>query len=71
MLLPPTASRLSLMANPIFAQLTRDWGHAIRFVGVDREQCVHDFRGLLTDATLRRLVEALARWLHEIGRAHV
>ena len=60
----PLASRLSLMANPIFAQLVRDWGHAIRFVGVDRHQCVHDFRSLLTDATLRRLVDALARWLH-------
>jgi hypothetical protein len=60
----PLASRLSLMANPIFAQLVREWGHSIRFVGVDRDQCVHDFRGLLTDATLRRLVDALARWLH-------
>ena len=60
----PLASRLSLMANPIFAQLVRDWGHTIRFVGVDRDQCVHDFRSLLTDATLRRLVDALARWLH-------
>lgn len=63
-LLLPLASRLSLMANPIFAQLVRDWGHTIRFVGVDRHQCVHDFRSLLTDATLRRLVDALARWLH-------
>ena len=44
----PLASRLSLMANPIFAQLVRDWGHTIRFVGVDRDQCVHDFRSLLT-----------------------
>jgi hypothetical protein len=26
-LLLPLASRLSLMTNPIFAQLTRDWGH--------------------------------------------
>jgi hypothetical protein len=63
-LLLPLASRLSLMTNPIFAQLTRDWGHSIRFVGVDRDQCVHDFRSLLSDATLRRLVDALARWLH-------
>jgi hypothetical protein len=60
----PLASRLSLMANPIFAQLTRDWGHGIRFVGVDRDQRAYDFRSLLTDATLRRLVDALARWLH-------
>ena len=50
-LLLPLASRLSLMTNPIFAQLTRDWGHSIRFVGVDRDQCVHDFRSLLSDAT--------------------
>jgi hypothetical protein len=63
-LMPPLASRLSLMANPIFAQLTRDWGHAIRFVGVDRHRCVYDFRSLLSDATLRRMVDSLARWLH-------
>jgi hypothetical protein len=64
-LLLPLASRLSLMANPIFGQLTRDWGHTIRFVGVDRHQCVYDFRSLLSDATLRRLVGSLARWLHD------
>lgn len=64
-LLLPLASRLSLMANPIFGQLTRDWGHSIRFVGVDRHQCVYDFRSLLSDATLRRLVGSLARWLHD------
>jgi len=64
-LLLPLASRLSLMANPIFGQLTREWGHSIRFVGVDRHQCAYDFRSLLTDATLRRLVDSLARWLHD------
>jgi hypothetical protein len=64
-LLLPLASRLSLMANPIFGQLTRDWGHSIRFIGVDRHQCIYDFRSLLTDATLRRLVASLARWLHD------
>ncbi len=64
-LLLPLASRLSLMANPIFGQLTRDWGHSIRFIGVDRHQCIYDFRSLLTDVTLRRLVASLARWLHE------
>jgi hypothetical protein len=37
----------------------------VRFVGVDRHQCVYDFRSLLSDATLRRLVAALARWLHD------
>lgn len=63
----PLASRLSLMANPIFSQLVRDWGHTIRFIGVDRDHCVHDFRSLLTDTTLRKLVDALARWLHEAG----
>lgn len=64
-LLLPLASRLSLMTNPIFGQLTRDWGHSIRFIGVDRHQCIYDFRSLLTDATLRRLVASLARWLHD------
>ena len=64
-LLLPLASRLSLMANPIFGQLTRDWGHSIRFIGVDRHQCIYDFRSLLTDVTLRRLVASLARWLHD------
>ena len=64
-LLLPLATRLSLMANPIFGQLTRDWGHSIRFIGVDRHQCIYDFRSLLTDATLRRLVASLARWLHD------
>jgi hypothetical protein len=64
-LLLPLASRLSLMANPIFGQLTRDWGHSIRFIGVDRHQCVYDFRSLLSDVTLRRLVASLARWLHD------
>jgi hypothetical protein len=68
-LLLPLASRLSLMANPIFAQLTRDWGHNIRFIGVDRDHVVHDFRGLLTDATLRRLVDALAQWMREGRRS--
>lgn len=60
----PLASRLSLMTNPIFSQLTREWGHSIRFLGVDRDQRVYDFRSLLSDATLRRLVDSLARWLH-------
>ena len=68
-LLLPLASRLSLMANPIFGQLVRDWGHTIRFVGVDRHQCLYDFRSLLSDATLRRLVGSLARWLHHDGGA--
>ncbi len=58
-LLPPLASRLSLMANPIFAQLTRAWGLNVRFVGIDRDGLAYDFRNLLSDRTLRLLVELL------------
>jgi hypothetical protein len=57
----PLASRLSLMANPIFGQLTRSWGLNVRFVGVDRERLFHDFRALLSDRTLTLLVELLAQ----------
>jgi hypothetical protein len=57
----PLASRLSLMANPIFAQLTRAWGLNARFVGVDRDRLVYDFRALLSDRTLKLLVDLLAR----------
>ena len=57
----PLASRLSLMTNPIFTQLTRAWGLNVRFVGVDRDQLVYDFRALLSDRTLRLLVDVLAR----------
>lgn len=57
----PLASRLSLMTNPIFAHLTRAWGLNARFVGVDRDQLVYDFRALLSDRTLRLLVDVLAR----------
>ena len=59
LLLPPIASRLSLLANPIFAQLTRSWGLNARFIGVDSDGLVYDFRGLLSDHTLRLLVELL------------
>ncbi len=59
MLLPPLASRLSLMLNPIFAQLTRAWGLHVRFVGVDRDGLAYDFRNLLSDTTLKLLVQAL------------
>ena len=58
-LLIPIATRLSLMANPIFAQLARQWGHQIRFIGVDPERRVFDFRQLLSDSILTRLVETL------------
>jgi hypothetical protein len=57
----PLASRLSLMANPVFAQLTRAWGLNVRFVGIDRDGLAHDFRALLSDRTLALLVELLAR----------
>jgi hypothetical protein len=59
-LLLPLASRLSLMANPIFAQLARAWGLNVRFVGVDRDGLVYDFRSLLRDRTLKLLLELLA-----------
>ncbi len=59
MLLPPLASRLSLMLNPIFAQLTRAWGLNVRFVGVDRDGLAYDFRNLLSDASLELLVASL------------
>ena len=57
----PLASRLSLMANPVFGQLTRAWGLNVRFVGVDRDGLAYDFRALLSDRTLALLVELLAR----------
>lgn len=56
----PLASRLSLMANPVFAHLTRAWGLNVRFIGIDRDGLVHDFRALLSDRTLALLVELLA-----------
>ena len=58
-LLLPLASRLSLLANPVFAQLAREWGLGVRFIGIDASQAVYDFRGLLTDQTLRRLLGAI------------
>lgn len=64
----PLASRLSLMTNPVFAQLTRAWGLNVRFLGVDRDGLAYDFRALLSDRTLALLVELLAR--RESGEAH-
>jgi hypothetical protein len=55
----PLGSRLSLIGNPIFTQLARAWGLNLRFVGVDAEGLVYDFRALLSDRTLRRLVDTL------------
>jgi hypothetical protein len=60
----PLATRLSLMTNPVFAQLTRAWGMNVRFLGVDRNGLVHDFRRLLSDRTLGLLVEMLAQREH-------
>ncbi len=69
MVLLPLASRLSLMRNPIFAQLTRAWGLNLRFLGVDREHRIHDFRGLLTDRMLASLVDWLGSLESAGGRA--
>ncbi|MCX7273935.1 MAG: hypothetical protein NTV19_12295, partial [Burkholderiales bacterium] len=70
-LLLPIASRLSLMANPIFAQLARAWGLHARFVGIDRDGLVHDFRSLLSDRTLKMLVHLLGARNHWVNRAVV
>ena len=59
MVLLPLGSRLSLIGNPIFTQLARAWGLNLRFIGVDAQGLVYDFRALLTDRTLRLLVDAL------------
>jgi len=61
----PLASRLSLMRNPIFTQLTRAWGLNLRFLGVAREHRVHDFHELLTDRMLASLVD----WLGSLESA--
>ncbi len=61
MLMLPLGSRLSLMTHPIFAQLTRTWGLGIRFIGVDRDRLVYDFRALLSNRTLELVVDLLAR----------
>ena len=60
-LVVPIATRLSLMSNPIFAQLVRDWGHQIRFIGIDSQRRAFDFRRLLSDPVLVRLATALTQ----------
>ena len=60
MVLLPMPERLTLMRNPIFAQLVRDWGHELRVMGVDHEQRLFDFRKLLTPAVLHTLLDALS-----------
>ena len=59
-LLLPMATRLSMLRNPIFSSLVRDWGLNVRFVGVDEYGRVFDFRRLLSDPVLQKLVDALA-----------
>ncbi len=59
MVLLPLASRLTLMGNPVFSQLARAWGLNLRFIGVDRNGLVYDFRSLLSDDMLG----ALIKWL--------
>ena len=59
MVLLPLASRLTLMGNPVFSQLARAWGLNLRFIGVDRNGLVYDFRSLLSDDML----SALIKWL--------
>ncbi len=61
----PLATRLSLMTNPIFGRLVRDWGLGIRFIGVDAEQSVYDFRERLDRTALTKLVKALARFIEQ------
>jgi hypothetical protein len=63
-LLLPIGSRLSLLTNPIFAQLTRAWGLNIRFIGVDSQHRFFDFKALLSDHTLA----LLTAWLGEQQR---
>ena len=59
MVLLPLASRLSLMGNPVFRQLARAWGLNLRFIGVDRNGLVYDFRSLLSDDMLAALIDWL------------
>jgi hypothetical protein len=66
-LLLPIGSRLSMLANPIFGHLTRQWGTNIRFIGVDSEHRVFDFKALLSDKTLTLLTQ----WLGAQQRRHL
>ena len=61
-LLLPMATRLSMLRNPIFSSLVRDWGLNVRFIGVDEHGRVFDFRKLLSDPVLQKLVDALAHY---------
>lgn len=65
----PIATRLSLLTNPIFGRLVRQWGLGIRFLGVDRAGFAYDFRDLLDARALRRVITALGQWLTARDRA--
>lgn len=60
-LLLPIGSRLSLLSNSIFTHLTRAWGMNIRFLGVDAQARIFDFKALLSDHTLSLLTQWLGQ----------
>jgi hypothetical protein len=60
----PLATRWPDLCQPVLGPLVRDWGHALRFVGVDRTHHVYDFRAMLELPILRRLIDSLDRWLN-------
>lgn len=60
MILLPMASRLNYLGNPIFGQLVRQWGLNIRVIGVDEQKRIYDFRKLLSDDILRKLIHTLS-----------
>jgi hypothetical protein len=64
----PLGSRLSLIGNPIFAQLARAWGLNIRFVGIDRDGLIYDFKALLSDRIIRSLINALHEVINPIPK---
>lgn len=59
LLILPWASRLSLLGNPIFASLARQWGLGVRFIGIDRDHLVYDFRAVLAERTLALLIDLM------------
>ncbi len=61
----PLVTRLSLMTNPIFGRLVREWGAGLRFIGVDGDRRAYDFRHILGARALSRLVDALAHLIGE------
>lgn len=69
-LLPPIASRMALLRNPIFGQLVRDWGTHLRAFGIDRDRQLRDLGPVLSDGALSRLMLALSRG-PEVGHDEV